>query len=145
MKNLILAVLILVVSSVGALAQADPNTGPLSQLKSDYNQVGIVAHVKITSIKFAAEDVHPLYVVQSEIIEPFKGKIKRGQRLEFYVHVEEGYDVNRIPGEWVVFLEGKYPIPPGGKGWYELENSSRPASKATLAMMRKVRNTRKRY
>ena len=144
MKNLILAVFILIASGVGALAQDNRNIELLSQLKSDYNQVGIVAHVKITNIKLAAQDVHPLYVVQSKIIETFKGKIKRGQRLEFYIQVEDDYDVNRFLVERIVFLEGRRPVPSGGEGWFVLENSSRPASKVTLARMRKIRNTRRR-
>jgi hypothetical protein len=144
MKNLILTVFILVASGVGALAQENPNTEPLSQLKSDYNQANIVAHVKVKSIKFAAQDVHPLYVVQSEIIEPFKGKIKRGQRLEFYIRLEDDYDINRFLGERIVFLEVKIPIPYGGIRLFAMENSSRPASKATLARMRKIRNVRNR-
>jgi hypothetical protein len=143
MKKLLLAIQILTVLVLSAYAQDDPYTQRFSQVKRDYNQVGIVAHVKINSIKFAAADVHPLYVVQSEVIEAFKGRIKRGQQLEFYVHVEEGYDVNRFLGESVVFLKGRYPVPRGGKGLYELENSSLQSSPKNIARMRKIRKMRK--
>ncbi len=144
MKKLFMAIYILSAITIIAYAQDDSATQPFSQLKNDYNQVGIVAHVKIKEIKFAAEDVHPLYVARSEIIESFKGKIKRGQQLEFYFNAEEGYDVNRILGERIVFLEGNYPLPPGGKGWYELENSSLLPSQTNVAKMRKIKNARKR-
>jgi hypothetical protein len=144
MKRQIRAIYILIAFSLSAFAQSNSDTRPLSQLKNDYNQVAIVAHLKIRSIKFAAQDVHPLYVVQGEVIEPFKGKLKRGQRLEFYIHVEEDYDVNRFLGERILFLEGKYPIPSGGKGWYVLENSSLQPSARNISSMRKIKNARKR-
>ena len=67
--------LIWILLSFGVEAQERSFSG----LKSDYNQVSIVAQVKIKSIRFAAPDVYLLYIVQSEIIEPFKGRIKRGQ------------------------------------------------------------------
>jgi len=142
-EKILLAIHVLLAFTFCAYTQDDSYTQPLSQLKKDYRQVGIVARVKINSIKFAAQDVHPLYVAQSGIFEPFKGRIKRGQQLEFYFHAEEGYDVNRLLGEWIVFLKGKYPIPAGGKGWYELENSGLPPSKMNITKMRKIKNARK--
>jgi hypothetical protein len=144
MKKLLLAVFISTTFIFSASAQKDSYTQPLSLLKGDYNQVGIVAHVKIKEIKLAAQDVHPLYIVRSEVIEPFKGGVKRGQPLEFYFHAEDDYDVQKLIGEWVIFLEGRHPIPSGGKGWYELENSKRPPSEKILAKMRRIRNGRKR-
>ncbi len=101
----LLIILILILLSIGITAQVRP----FSELKSDYQQVQIVAYVKIKSIKYAAPDVYPLYVVQSEIIEPFKGKIKRGQTLEFYLHIEDGEnrDLNNHLGNRIVFLKGK--------------------------------------
>jgi hypothetical protein len=67
---------------------------------------------------------------ESEIIETFKGAIKKNQTFTFYFHAEEGYDVNRLIGnEWIVFLQKNYPIPTGGKDCYELENSKLTPSK----------------
>lgn len=125
---------------IGANAQNSFNGRDFAGIKKDYNQVGIVAHVKIKSIKFAAPDVHPLYVVESEIIELFKGKVKKAQSFTFYFHAEEDYDVKQLIGnEWVVFLEGKFPIPPGGNGWYELENSKLPPSKMLSKKLKQLR------
>jgi hypothetical protein len=135
----LLIILILILLSIGITAQVRP----FSELKSDYQQVQIVAYVKIKSIKYAAPDVYPLYVVQSEIIEPFKGKIKRGQTLEFYLHIEDGEnrDLNNHLGNRIVFLKGRYPVPKGGKGWYELENSRVNASKKAVSQMRRIKGS----
>jgi hypothetical protein len=133
----LLIVLILALFSAAIKAQ----DRAFSALKSDYKQVQIVALVKIKSVEFAAPDVHPLYAVQSEIIEPFKGKIKRRQALEFYLHIEDGEntDLNKYKGNWIVFLEGKHPVPKGGKGWYELENSRAKSSKKVVSQMRRIK------
>src|SRR4051812_16172462 len=142
MKKLLLAVCLSTAFILSASSKASAQS--LSQLKNDYRQVAVVARVKINEVKFAAQDVHPLYVVRGEILEPFKGKIKRGQRLEFYFHAEDDYDVNQLLGERIIFLEGKHPIPPGAKGWYMLENSSLSPSEKNVARMRKIRDAGKR-
>ncbi len=124
---------------ISSNAQDSFNGRSFAGIKKDYNQVGIVAHVKIKDIQFAATDVHPLYKVESEILESFKGRVKKGQSFTFYFHAEEGYDVKKlIDGEWIVFLEGKFPIPSGGKGWYELENSKLPPSKMLSKKLRRL-------
>lgn len=142
MKKLLLATCLLITLSLSALGQNEPYTTPLSRLKGDYNQVAIVAHVKIKNIRFAADDIHPLYVVDSEIVEPFKGRMRRGQQLEFYFHAEEGFDVNQLIGKrWVIFLEGRHPVTPGGKVWYELENSKLPPSQINIARLRRIKSS----
>ena len=122
-----------------AHAQGDAHTQSSAQLRNDYRKVGMVVHVNVKGIEFAAEDVHPLYVARAEVIESFKGRVKRGRELKFYLHAEEGTDVNRFLGERIVFLEGEYPVPAGGKGWYELENSSLTPSKTNVARMRRIK------
>ena len=129
---------------LASAANAQNDTRRFSQLTWDYNQVGIVAHVKINSIEFAAPGVHPLYVARSEIIEPFKGNFKRGQSLDIYFHVEEDYDAKGLLGERIVFLEDERPVPSGGTGWYALENSSRRPSQRIIAQMRRIRQARRR-
>jgi len=126
--------------SLTASAQESLDDRPLSSLRGDYNQVGIVARVKVKEVKFAAPDVHPLYLLRSEVIEPFKGKLRRGQVLEFYLAVEEGFDVNTRLGDWIVFLEGSSNTPDKKWGWFVLENSSLPYSKQIVAKLRKIKS-----
>jgi hypothetical protein len=98
-----------------------------------------VAHVRVKSVKFAAPDVHPLYVLESEVVEPLKGRLRRGQPLTFYIALEDDVDANHFLGEWVVFLEGSANSPTGKWSWFVLENSSLPYSEVIIAEMRKVR------
>lgn len=144
MKKILLAIGLSTLFVLSASAQEDTSTRTLSQLKGDYGQVRIVARVKIREIKFAAASIHTLYVVRGEVLETFKGRLKRGQELEFYFDAEEDYDVSKRPRELIIFLEGRHPVPGGGKGWYEMENSSVIPTETNLARMRRIRGTRKR-
>lgn len=128
---------------VGGFAQ-NRSDWPMQYIRSDYNQVSIVAHVRIKSVNFAAPDIHPLYLAQSEVIESFKGKLKRGQSFEFYISAEEDYNINKVLGERIVFLIGSANTPNRKWGWFELENSNLPVSKKNLAKVRQIKYANKR-
>ena len=142
MRKILLPIIFLFTLTGSVLAQESWDGPSLSYLRSDYNQVGIVARVKVRSVKLAAPDIHPLYLLRSEIIEPFKGNVKRGQPLEFYLAVEEDFNVNSRLGDWIVFLEGSANTPNKKWGWFVLENSSLPYSKKIVSKMRKIKNAR---
>ena len=127
---------------VGSNAQDKFSGRDFAGIKNDFNQVGIVARVKIKDIQLAASDTDSLYKVESKIIESFKGSVKTGQEFTFYFYAEEGYNVKPLlGGEWIVFLDKESPAPPKGKekGWYELENSKLPASKALNKKLRRLK------
>jgi hypothetical protein len=143
MKNSLLIISALIMLSPAAFAQNRPDR-PRQYIRSDYNQVSVVARVRIKSVKLAAPDIHPLYAARGEVVESFKGKLKRGQSFEFYISAEEDYDINKALGDWIVFLTGSANTPNGKWGWFELENSSLPASKNNLAAVRQIKYVNKR-
>lgn len=146
MKIKLLATLFFVVLFVvGAGAQESYSGRDFSGIKADFKTVGAVVHVKIKTVELAAEGAHSLYKVESEVVETFKGKTKKGQTLTFYFDAEDGYDAQQLAGkEWVVFLEKQGPVPNGGNGWYELENSKVPASAKLDARLRKLKGSTKK-
>jgi hypothetical protein len=141
MKTKISVVLLsILLLAIGASAQDNYGGRELSGIKSDFKSVGAVAHVKINSIEKAADAAHPLYKVESTVVETFKGKMAKGKSFVFYFNAEEDYDVQKLTGkEWVVFLEKEGTVPAGGNGWYELENSTIPASAKLSAQLRKLK------
>jgi hypothetical protein len=139
MKKILLIVLALTTFALTASAQDGRNERPLESLRSDYNQVGVVAHVRVKNIKLAAPGIHSLYLLQGEVVESFKGRVRRGQKLDFYMSVEEGFDINTRLGDWIVFLEASSNTPNHKRGWFALENSSLPHSKKIVARMRKIK------
>jgi hypothetical protein len=137
--------LILAVGVSAASAQETFNGRSFSGIKADYKSVLVVAHVKIKNIELAASELNPLYRVESETVEAFKGKLKKGESLTFYFNAEKGYDAQKLAGkEWIVFLEVERPMPSGGKGWFELENSKLTPSKKLGVQLRKLKNTTKK-
>ena len=145
MKRFFASTLLLLSACLGAAAQEGRDVYPsFDQLRADYKQVAVVAHVRVKSVTFAATDVHPLYVLQSEVVEPLKGRIRRGQPLSCYLAVDEGFDVNSRLGDWIVFLEGSDNSPTHRWSWFALENSSLPYSKEIITKMRKVRRLSRR-
>lgn len=142
--KLLLTLLFIALFSFGAVAQEDFDGRSLNGIKGDYKSVGAVAHVKITKISLAAKSVHSLYAVESELIETFKGKIKKSTPFTFYFDAEEDYNAQQLVGKnWIVFLEKERPTPKGGKGWYELENSMTPSSPKLIAQLRKLRGAKR--
>ena len=130
---------------LGARAQHGRDYYPtFEQLRSDYRQVALVAHVKVKSLKFAAPGPHDLYAAESEVVEPLKGRLRRGQPLRFYMAFEQGVKTDRWLGEWIVFLESSDNSPDGRRSWFTLENSSLPYSEVIIAEMRKVRRLSRR-
>ena len=87
------SLLLLLLLPVAAAAQADQQWPPLSYLRSDYRDSAIVAHVRVTE----AEVVNRIvgledWRVVCEIIEPFKGKARKGERLVYYHGAEAGFE-----------------------------------------------------
>ena len=145
MKRLLGATLLLLVTCLGAHAQRGRDDyPPFENLRQDYRQVGLVAHVRVRSVEFAAPGPHALYVAESEVVEPLKGGLRRGQPLQFYLALEEDVDANRFLGDWIVFLEGSRNSPTRRWSWFVLENSSLPYSEVIIAEMRKVRRHSRR-
>ena len=109
MKVLRGILLLLLLLPVGAAAQADQQWPPLSYLRSDYRDSVVVAHVRVTE----AEVVNRIvgledWRVACEIIEPFKGKFRKGERLVYYHGAEAGFRKELFLGEKIVFLHRNF-------------------------------------
>jgi len=112
-------------------------------LKNDYEQVAVVASVDVREVKAVGsigdkEAGYVRYLIHCQVIEPFKGDIKGNQVLEYYSVAEKGYDPEGFHGNRLVFLNSLFDK---HKGWFlsELENSPRPASKAIIKKMRRIK------
>lgn len=113
-------------------------------LKNDYEQVAVVASVDVHDVK-AVDSIgdkdagYVRYLVRCQVIEPFKGDIKKGQALEYYSVAEKGYDPDNYHGKKIVFLSSLFDKQKAGWFLSELENSARPASKEIIKKMRKIK------
>ena len=107
--KLLVTILILFTATIALPAQADQKWPPLSYLRSDYRDSSVVAHVRVTE----AEVVNRIvgledWRVTAEIIEPFKGKFRKGETISYYVGAEAGFRKELFLGKKIVFLHRNF-------------------------------------
>jgi hypothetical protein len=113
-------------------------------LKNDYNQVAVVASVDVRKVSAVdsigdKEAGYVRYLIRCDVIEPFKGDIKSNQTIEYYSVAERGYNPENYRGKRIVFLNSLFDKEKGGWFLNELENSSRPATKAIIKKMKQIK------
>ena len=119
-------IIVAFVLPVAARAQKDDeNWPPLSYLRSDYRQVLVVARVNVRTAEIVNrvggyEDWH----LVGEVIEPFKGKFRKADPIDFYHGAEKGFRRELFLGDKIVFLERNYVEKEKRWVWAVLENST---------------------
>jgi len=105
MKLLLKAFLVLLVFPAFALGQEDEQWPPLSYLRSDYKEVAVVAHVRIQQAEITNRvGGYENWSIKAEVIEPFKGKFKKGDVIDYVHGAEAGFKKEYFTGEKIVFL-----------------------------------------
>jgi len=105
MKLLLTAFLVLLVFPAFALGQEDEQWPPLSYLRSDYKEVAVVAHVRIQQAEITNRvGGYENWSIKAEVIEPFKGKFKKGDVIDYVHGAEAGFKKEYFTGEKIVFL-----------------------------------------
>ncbi|OGP55794.1 MAG: hypothetical protein A2Y65_01725 [Deltaproteobacteria bacterium RBG_13_52_11] len=142
MKKLFLTLCVLFILP-GCSLTSDNEYYSYDYLKNDYDQVAVVASVEVEEAK-AVDSIgdntagYVRYLVRGHVVEPFKGDVKSGQALEYYSVAEKGYDPENYRGKKIVFLCNLFDKQKNDRVLSELENSTRPASKAIIRKMRKI-------
>lgn len=134
-------VLLLLLVPTVAGAQTDDTWPSLKYLRSDYQSVRIVAHVRIRE----AEIVNRIpgydnWRIRAEVIEPFKGKFRKGEVIEYFHGAEAPSKKEFFTGEKLVFLLAEYDKAKKELRYSVLENSTLAPSPNRL---HKLRITRK--
>ena len=113
--------------TINASAQKDDddNWPSLSYLRSDYRQVSVVVRVNVRTAEIVNriggyEDWH----LVGEVLEPFKGKFRKGDPIDFYHGAEKGFRRELFLGDKIVFLERNYVEKEKRWVWAVLENST---------------------
>jgi len=140
MRLLLKTGLVLLLLSTLSSAQ-DDNWPSLSYLRSDYKAVSIVAHVRVQQAEITARiPGYENWSIRAEVLEPFKGKFKKGDVIDFMHGAEAGFKQEIFMGEKIVFLLTE--TDKDGKVHYSvLENSTLPYTKDRVAKLRQIRQT----
>jgi hypothetical protein len=126
-------------------AQADNTWPPLNYLRSDYRSVRIVAHVRIRE----AEIVHRIpgyddWKIVAEVIEPFKGKFRKGDVIEYFHGAEAPSKKEFFTGEKIVFLLAEHDKEKKSMRYSVLENSTLAPTPMRIKRLRLIRSLAKK-
>lgn len=125
-KRVLVTLLFGLVAATAAFAQNnDDNWPPVSYLRSDYRRVLVVARVRVRTAETVNrvggyEDWH----LVGDVVEPFKGKFRKGDPIDFYHGAEKGFRRDLFLGDKIVFLERNYVDQEKRWVWAVLENST---------------------
>jgi hypothetical protein len=133
------AIIILVLPSFLS-AQDDANWPSLSYLRSDYKAVAVVAHVRIQQAEITSRiPGYENWKIRAEVLEPFKGRFKKGDVIEYFHGAEAGFKREHFTGEKIVFLLAEKDRE--GKHYSVLENSTLPYTKDRVSKLRRIRRS----
>ena len=131
--------LFLLALPVSRVAQDDEKWPPLSYLRHDYHEAKIVARVRVRE----AEIVNRIggyedWRIVCDVIEPFKGKLRKGQELIFYHGAEAGFKRELFLGDKIVFLIRNYVEKEKRWVYAVIENSTLPYNEDRVKKLRRI-------
>lgn len=141
MKRHLKSLLLVPLLVTGAFGQDDENWPSLSYLRSDYKAVAVVAHIRIQQAEITGRvGGYENWRVVGEVLEPFKGKFKKGDVIEYFHGAEAGFKQEYLTGEKLVFLLAEYDR--DRKPHYSvLENSTLPYTADRVKKLRRIKRS----
>ena len=141
MRQLLKSALVLLVLPSCLFAQDDENWPSLSYLRSDYKAVAVVAHVRIQQAEITSRiPGYENWKIRAEVLEPFKGRFKKGDVIEYFHGAEAGFKQEHFTGEKIVFLLAESDRE--RKHYYAvLENSTLPYTQDRVTKLRLIRKS----
>jgi hypothetical protein len=131
---------------VGAAAQTDDNWPPLNYLRADYKSVRVVAHIRIRESEIVNQiPGYDNWKIVAEVIEPFKGKFRRGEVIEYFHGAEAPSKKEFFSGEKIVFLLAEYDKTKKSFRYSVLENSTLAPTRDRLKKLRLVRSAARKH
>jgi hypothetical protein len=145
MKIVICVIVFVLLLPVCLATQTDDNWPSLSYLRSDYKSVSVVAHVRIRE----AEIVNRIpgyenWRILAEVVEPFKGRFRRGDVIEYFHGAEAPSKKEFFTGEKLVFLLAESDKTKHTWRYSVLENSTLAVSPNRITKLRLIRSSAKR-
>jgi hypothetical protein len=140
-RNSLLKALVVTLIITGCLpAQDDDSWPPLSYLRNDYKAVSVVAHVRIERAEITGRvGGYENWKVKVVVLEPFKGKLKKGDVIEYFHGAEAGLKREYFDGEKLVFLLSERDPKTKEIRYSVLENSTLPSTPDRLSKLRVIR------
>ena len=123
-------------------AQSDQAWPPLSYLRSDYKSVSVVAHVRIRKAEIVNQiPGYDNWKIVAEVIEPFKGKFRKGEVIEYFHGAEAPSKKEFFAGEKLVFLLAEPDKTTDSLRYSVLENSTLAPNADRIKKLRQVKHS----
>jgi len=127
--------------STAAFAQ-DDQWPSLSYLRSDYRESVIVAQVRVTQAEIVSRiPGYDDWRIVCEVVEPFKGKVRKGQTFVYYHGAEAGFKKELFLGEKIVFLHRNYHDKEKRWVYAVIENSTLPSNEDRVRKLRTIKRS----
>ena len=141
MKLLLKTFVVLLAIPVCVPAQDDENWPSLSYLRHDYKSVAVVAHVRVQQAEITNRiGGYENWRLVATVVEPFKGKFKKDEVIEFFHGAEAGFKQEWFIGEKIVFLLAERDR--DRKLYYAvLENSTLPHNDDRVKKLRSIKKS----
>lgn len=140
MKTLISVIIL--ASPICVMAQTDEEWPSLSYLRGDYRSVRVVAHVRIRESDIVNKiPGYDNWKIVAEVIEPFKGKFRRGTVIEYFHGAEAPSQKKSFVGEKIVFLLAEYDQEKKALRYSVLENSTLAPNADRLKKLRTIKRS----
>ena len=140
MKSLLKALVVTLVIPLCLSAQDDDNWPSLSYLRNDYKAVSVVAHVRIQQAEITGRvGGYENWKVSAVVVESFKGKLKKGDVIDYFHGAEAGLKREYFDGEKIVFLLSERDPKTKEIRYSVLENSTLPSTPDRLSKLRLIR------
>ena len=133
--------LVLLVLPACVCAQDDDDWPSLDYLRHDYRSVPIVAHIRIEEAEISSRvGGYENWKIRAVVIEPFKGKFKKGDVFTYFHGAEAGFKREYFSGEKIVFL-----LAERGEDrtihYAVLENSTLPPNSDRIKKLRRIKKS----
>ncbi len=139
MKKLLSSLLLVFAFALIVNAQVDDNWPSLSYLRRDYNQSKIVARVTVREAEIVNRIVgYEDWRIVCDVVEPFKGRLRKGQQLVFYHGAEAGFKKEIFLGDKIVFLIRNYVEKEKTWVYAVIENSTLPYNEDRVKKLRTI-------
>jgi hypothetical protein len=140
MKTIFAALVIVLSLPVCLSAQTDDEWPPLNYLRSDYKSVRVVAHVRIREAEIVSKiPGYDTWKISAEVLEPFKGKFRKGGVIEYFHGAEAPSRKEFFTGEKIVFLLAEYDKEKKALRYSVLENSTLAPTADRVKKLRIIR------
>lgn len=140
MKTVVTVLLVILLLPLCATAQTDDEWPPLNYLRSDYKSVRVVAHVRIREAGIVNKiPGYDNWKIVAEVIEPFKGKFRKRDVIEYFHGAEAPSKKEFFTGEKIVFLLAEYDQEKKAMRYSVLENSTLAPNAEHVKKLRIIR------